>query len=243
MAAIERAPLRNPGCVVTSSTLSEPMYTTRPSRSDSRCSLPLFNIAGGLVIVDLVEDAAALGREWTVVHARRPAGIGRGERLLSALALLVVADDEVALHHVDLLPMVVHEGLGGERPGLDLQQPRAAAFLVRLIQVRGEDLLEEAVRISRRPFPSGFQVDAYELEMLLGLHGLLHASVLANAWCVTRPSKGGKLAMSARAAARSGDAKAACIASAVSNSSCATRSARPRFTGQASLHSTGVCIT
>src|SRR5687767_2302618 len=121
---MERAPLRNAGCVVTSSTRSEPMYTTRPSRSDSRCSLPLLSI-----VVNLVKDAAATGRERAVVYARRPASIGRREALLAALALPVVAHHEVALHDVDLFPMVVHERFGGERARLDLEEPGAATPL------------------------------------------------------------------------------------------------------------------
>src|ERR1043166_8938470 len=117
---MERAPLRKPGCVVTSSTRSEPMSTTRPSLRDSRCSFPLFSMARalsrissrGLVVMHLVQDAAALGGERTVLHARRTAGVGRGEGLLAAAALRVVADDEVAVHDVHLLPVVVHERLG-----------------------------------------------------------------------------------------------------------------------------------
>src|SRR5918996_4837397 len=123
---MERAPLRNAGCAVTSSTLSEPMYTTRPSRSDSRCSLPVLSMTGGLVVVDLVQDAAALGSERAVVHAGRPAGIGVGARGPPSLSLLVVADDEVALHHVHLFPVVVDEGLGGERARIDSEKARAA---------------------------------------------------------------------------------------------------------------------
>src|SRR5262245_12468660 len=124
---MDRAALRKAGCVVTSSTFSEPIYTTRPSRRDSRCSLPVLSI-----VVDLVEDAAASGSERTVMHAGRTARISRGEALLPAFALLVVADYQVALHHVHLFPMVVNERLGGERARIDLQQPRAAAFLVLL---------------------------------------------------------------------------------------------------------------
>src|SRR5687768_5806523 len=212
---------------------------TRPSRSDARCSAPVFS----MVVVDLVQDAAAARRERPVVHAWRPAGVSRREALLPALALLVVAHDEIALHHVHLFPMVVDERLGGERARLDLQQAGAASELVRLVQVGGEDLLVEAGRIARRDLPAGAQVDLHELQVLLGLHGLLHASALASAWCVTVPSKGGKFAMSARVCARSGEANAACIASVESNSSCASSSARPRFTGQASLHPSGVCST
>src|SRR4051812_31113004 len=124
MEATVRAALRNAGCVVTSSTFSAPMYTTRPSRICLRCSLPLLSI---LVVVDLVKDAAAARGERAVMHARGPAGVGRGEALLAALALRVVADDQVALHHVDLFPMVVDEGHRGEGAGIDLEQARAAA--------------------------------------------------------------------------------------------------------------------
>src|SRR5437899_2130485 len=112
-----------------------------------------------MVVVDLVKNAPASGCERTVMHARRPAGIGRREGLLPALALLVVADDEVALHHVHLLPVVVHERLGGERPWLDLQQASAAAALRLLVEIRGEDLLVEARRVARRPLPAGVEVD------------------------------------------------------------------------------------
>src|SRR2546423_533356 len=139
------------------------MYTTRPSRSESRCSAPVFSMArllsGGLVVMHLVQDAAALGGERAVLHARRPAGIGRCERLLTAAALRVVADDEIAVHDVHLLPVVVHEGLGRKGARLDLQEPRAAAALSLLVEVRGEDLLVEARRIARRALPAGVEID------------------------------------------------------------------------------------
>ena len=41
-----------------------------------------------------VQDAAAARSEWTVVHTRRPAGVGRREALLPALALPVVAESQ-----------------------------------------------------------------------------------------------------------------------------------------------------
>src|SRR3990170_6371501 len=130
------------------------MYTTRPSRSDSRCSAPVLSI-----VMNLMQDAAAARSERAVVHARWPAGIGRREALLAALALLVVAHDQVALHHVHLLPMVVHEGLGGKRTGLDLQQAGAAAALVLLVEVGRQDLLIEPGRVAGRHFPAALQVD------------------------------------------------------------------------------------
>src|SRR5947207_1840009 len=107
-------------------------------------------MARRLVVVDLVQDAAALRGERAVMRAGGPAGVGRREALLAAASLRVVADDEIALRDVDLFPVVVHERLGRERAGLDLEKPRAAAALVRLVEVRGEDLLVEARRIARR---------------------------------------------------------------------------------------------
>src|SRR3954470_1761395 len=178
MEALQRAALRNAGCVVTSSTFSAPMYTTRPSRNCLRCSLPFFST----VVVDFVEDAAPMRGERSVPHAGRPAGVGGREALLTALPLLVVADDQVALHDVHLLPMVMHERLGGKRARVDLEESRAASLLRLLVQVRREDLLPETRRIALRPLPAARQVDLDEFQVLLRLHGFLHSSSLVIAW-------------------------------------------------------------
>src|SRR6202011_3171519 len=69
-----------------------------------------------VVIVNLIEQAAALGLEWPVMDARRPAGIGRRLERLATLSCLVVADNEIALDDIHLLPVIVHErrrGVGG----------------------------------------------------------------------------------------------------------------------------------
>jgi len=118
-----------------------------------------------MVVVDLVKNAPAPGCERTVVHAGRPAGIGGCEALLAAFALPVVAHHQVALHDIDLFPVVMHERLGGKSVGLDLQQPGAAAELVDLVEIRGEDLLVEARRVAGRPLPAGLEIDAHEFEM------------------------------------------------------------------------------
>src|SRR2546425_1376962 len=156
-----------------------------------------------MVVVDLVKNASASGCERTVVHAWGPTGIGRCEALLAALALPVVAHHQVALEHVDLFPVVVHERLGGEGAGLDLQQARAAAALRLLVEVRGEDLLVETRRVARRPFPAGLEIDAHEFEMRFGFHfPLLQTSSVAIAWCVTVPSSVMKRLKSSLAVAR-----------------------------------------
>src|SRR5207237_8001499 len=222
--------------------------TTRASRNDSRCSAPVFSMGcllpGGLVVVHLVQDAAALGGERTVLYPRRPAGVRRGERLLAAASLGVVADDEVAMHDVHLFPVVVHERLGRISAGLDLEEPGAAAALILLVEVGAEDLLVEARRIARRAFPAAVEIDFDEFQMLLRLHDcLLHASTLCIAWCVTVPSNGGKPWKSSRACARSCERNACAIASGESNSSCARRTVLPRFTGKGSLHCAAVWST
>src|SRR5207247_10297018 len=169
--------------------------------------------------------------------------IGGCEALLAALALPVVAHHEVALHDIDLLPVVVDERLGGKSVGLDLQQPGAAAELVHLVEIRGEDLLVEARRVAVRPFPAGLEIDAHEFEMRFGFHfPLLQTSSVAIAWCVTVPSYVMKRLKSSLAAARSGDAKSRFIASSLSNSSCAISTALPRFTANVSFQSAGGMI-
>src|SRR3954465_11567483 len=103
---------------------------TRPSFSCRRCSLPVFSMAAArLVIVNFMEDAASTRRKRPMVRARRAARIGGRKALLAALALRIVADDQVALHYVHLFPMIVDERLRGEGARLYAQQARAAAAL------------------------------------------------------------------------------------------------------------------
>src|SRR3954470_19199378 len=104
------------------------------------------------------------------MHAGRPAGVGRREGLLAAATLLVVADDQVPLHDIHLLPVIVHERLGGVRARLDLQEPRAAAALIHLVEIACQDLLVEARRIARWALPAAGEIDPHEFEMLLGLY-------------------------------------------------------------------------
>src|SRR5258706_4067838 len=183
----------------------------------------------------------------------RPAGIGRREALLAAAPLRVVADDEVALHHVHLFPVIVDERHGRKRARLDLQEPRAAALLVRLVEIRGKDLLVEARRIARRHFPSRLQIDLHELEMLLRFHhapsslpsshGARNTSSCAMAWCTTVPSYRGNCLKSSPASARSREPNAAFIPAPSSNSSCAISTVLPALTGNGSRQASGVCST
>src|SRR5271166_1114323 len=120
-----------------------------------------------VVIVDLVEQAAAIGFERPVMDARRAAGIGRRVEGLTALALLVIADDEVARNQVHLLPVIVHEGRSGVHAGFEAQEPRAASHLAVLVEVAREDLLRDAGGIAGRRGPAALHVHAGKFEMRL----------------------------------------------------------------------------
>src|SRR4051812_16872608 len=83
------------------------------------------SLPGFVVVVDLVEHAAGLGLEGPVMDAGRTARVGRRLERLAALALRIVADDEVARDEIDLLPVIVHERRGRVGAGVELQQARA----------------------------------------------------------------------------------------------------------------------
>jgi hypothetical protein len=82
--------------------------------------------------------------------------------------LVVIAEDQVALNEEYFLPVVVHEGHGGERARLEPEQTRAAASLGSFVQVGCENLLRESGRVAGRYFPAVLHVDADEFEVLFG---------------------------------------------------------------------------
>ena len=102
--------------------------------------------------------------------SRRPARIGEGLECSPAFALLVVADREVSRDQEHLFPIIVHERLGGEDPGRDAQQPRAAAAFVFLVERPREDLLPDSRRIAGGNLPPAFQIQRVEFVMSL-VHG------------------------------------------------------------------------
>src|SRR5262245_20931459 len=135
-----------------------------------------------VVVMDLEQHTAALGLERAVIHARRAARIGRGFERLAALAGGVVADDEVAGHQVDLLPVVVHERRCSVDAGIEAQKPRAAAHLAGLVDVAGQDLLLDAGWIAGRRGPALAHVDAQEFEVgLVHRHGSLRDTAAGKA--------------------------------------------------------------
>src|SRR5262249_38786557 len=103
------------------------------------------------------------------IDARRPAGIGRGIEGFAALAVLVVADDEIARDQIDLFPMVVHERRRRVDAGVEAQQPGAAPHLALLVKVAGENFLLDPGGIAGGRGPAGAHVHTGELDM-----GLVH---------------------------------------------------------------------
>src|SRR5262249_52266292 len=125
-----------------------------------------------VVVVDLEQKAAGLRLERPVLHAGRPARIGRRRKALAALALRVVADEEVARQEIAPLPVVVDERRGRVGAGRKAQQARATAGAARLVDIACQDLLLNAGRIAGRRRPALVHVDFVKLEMrLVHRHG------------------------------------------------------------------------
>src|SRR5262245_43759179 len=109
---------------------------------------------------------------------RRAHAISRPAEGLAALALRIAAADEIARHQEHFLPVVVHERHGGERASLDLQDARAVADLVLLVERAGDDLFREPPRIARHGVKAVLHVDSVEfLVTLVVAHGALPASL------------------------------------------------------------------
>src|SRR5438105_3029380 len=123
-----------------------------------------------VVIMNFVEQAAAVRTERSVMSARRAARIGECLEFGPAFAVRIVADGEIAGYQEHLFPIIVHERLRGENARPDSQQPRAAASLVCFIEGSGEDLLLDSGGIAGRDLPPAFHIEGVELIMCL-VHG------------------------------------------------------------------------
>src|SRR5262245_8754332 len=126
-------------------------------------SLPLLIL---VVVVDLEQQAAGLRFERPVRRARRAAGIGVGAELRAALAVPVTADDQVSRDEINLLPVFVHERLGGVDPGREAQVARTVPAPFLLVEGAGEDLLLDAARIALGRFPPLARIGRMELLVL-----------------------------------------------------------------------------
>ena len=112
------------------------------------------------------EQTPLLRFEWSMRRSGRAAGICRGAEFPAALPGLVAADDEIARDQVHLLPVLVHEGLGGVHAGRKTQMPSAESAPALLVQKTSEHLLLDSVRIAGQLLLATAEVDLVELLVL-----------------------------------------------------------------------------
>src|SRR5687768_2342536 len=102
-----------------------------------------------------------MGRAW------RAAGVGIGAEFFPAIALPVVADDEIAGDEINLFPVVVHERFRRVDAGREAQVARAVAALPLLVEGAGEYLLLDSGGIAGRRLPARARVRSVEFLMFL----------------------------------------------------------------------------
>ena len=88
--------------------------------------------------MELEQYAAILGPERTMMNAGRPAGVGVRSKARRPFLVLRVSDGEIPRDQIDLLPIVVHEGLGGIGARPESKEARAASRLAVLIEPAGK---------------------------------------------------------------------------------------------------------
>src|SRR5215211_6950551 len=118
-------------------------------------------------VMRLEEIAASLGREWTVINARRADAVCRSLELLSTLAVRVRAADQVAFDQEDFLPVLMDERDRRKGARLDAQNSGTIADLVLFIQRAGENPLGAAGRISRNVVEPFLEIEGGEFNMTL----------------------------------------------------------------------------
>src|ERR1051326_562762 len=150
-----------------------------------------------VVVMDLVEQAAAVRAERTVMGSRRAARIGERLERGAALAVRVVADDQVSRDQKHLFPIIVHERPGREGARRDAQQPRAAAALVGLVERPGKNLLLDSRRVAGGNLPAVFEIERMELVMrLVHRHEILPRSSGAKTSRLREPNTHAAIAVS-----------------------------------------------
>src|ERR1700739_4204213 len=92
------------------------------------------SISGGVEIVNLHQHAARHRFERAVKRTGRTAGVGVRLERFAAIALFVVADDQIAGKQKNLFPIFMNEWLGGVNARLKPQKTGAAAALVHLVE-------------------------------------------------------------------------------------------------------------
>src|SRR5713226_1487343 len=104
--------------------------------------------------MDFEEQAAAVRLEGAVHGSGRPAGVSAGREALAPVPFGIAADRQIAFDQIDLFPIFVDKGRGGEHLGREAQEARAAAALAFLVERAGEDLLLDPGGITARGAPA-----------------------------------------------------------------------------------------
>src|SRR6516162_1655484 len=106
---------------------------------------------------------------------------------LAALAVSVIANDEIARQQIHLFPVVMNEGGDGVDAGIEFQQPRPAPHLAGLIEITRQNLLLDSSRIAGRCLPAFLHVDRMKFEMRL-----VHRHDVSPWGCAVSPASAGR---------------------------------------------------
>ena len=100
-----------------------------------------------------------------MISTRGSAGVGVGCKRLTTLTVLVIADDQIARHQVHLFPVLMIEGGGGIDARFEPQQASPTASSINFIQAARKNFLLDPVGVTRRHFPTIFEIKCMELIM------------------------------------------------------------------------------
>src|SRR3546814_8072194 len=81
----------------------------------------------GVIVMNFEQQASPVRLERAVIDARRAAGVGRRDKLLAAIALLVISDRQVARQEKDFLPIIVDKGRRRKNAGLKAEEASPAS--------------------------------------------------------------------------------------------------------------------
>src|SRR5690242_2931350 len=141
----------------------------------SRYSLPVISIgarplnakrsSGCGEVMRFQEQAPRLGFERTVINAGWAHGIGIVLKLLTPIALPIIADDQVTGEQEHLLPVVVDKRIRRVGTRGKAQQPRTVAALILFIKFAGDYLFLNSRRVARQAVPAVTHVEDMEFFM------------------------------------------------------------------------------
>src|SRR3546814_205369 len=125
----------------------------------------------GVIVMNFEQQASPVRLERAVIDARRAAGVGRRDKLLAAIALLVISDRQVARQEKDFLPIIVDKGRRRKNAGLKAEEASpASAPVFRIETARKDAFVDPATRlVAFGKVPPGIvHADRVKFPMFLG---------------------------------------------------------------------------